>query len=316
MASYTFDLALVKYYRESLNEYATFMPFKIANTKDQAFYAKISIINQGNLLWYFDDGAGNLVTEKTYTINANSVLSLNEKLVASTTPTETQKDQITILVEYFKDDTLLNKFGEDTITVPIHIFIQNADYSWTSTQYPNESDIVFEKWKATLEAVSQAIGSGSYDLIGDLMNAKLRFYEFEDRGENYVRLDSDVEVIEPNNSLKITLYAATNFYNSAFNVWCNIAPYDALDNLLTGKFLAMFVRTQGLTNYQFGFSISPQTNNDSAVSSFVNNSVDADRKLVFLPFETLAPTLRLRKYAKGGYGYAWLDAIYLFNKLP
>jgi|GEM_PF-5657084 hypothetical protein len=147
------------------------------------------------------------------------------------------------------------------------------------------------------------------------MNAKLRFYEFEQKSGSYVRLDSDVEIIEPNNSLKITLYA-TSSIDGANNVWCNIAPYDALDNLLTGKFLVMFVRTQGLTNYQFGFSVSPQTNNDNAVSSFVNNSVDADRKLVFLPFETLAPTLRLRKYANGGYGYAWLDAIYLFNKLP
>lgn len=317
MASYTFDLALVKYYRESLNEYATFMPFKIANTKDQAFYAKISIINQGNLLWYFDDGAGNLVTEKTYTINANSVLSLNEKLVASTTPTETQKDQVTILVEYFKDDTLLNKFGEDTITVPIHIFIQNADYSWTSTQYPNESDIVFDKW--SFSGISLTELANGMQLSGDLGNAMLYIYYYESHSSNYVKIETTPGYLH-DTALRIMSYVVGISHETHKNIFI-FTPVDINNNEIRDKFFSFVPKGVSISTYGTGyvyFAYVYDKTQDSfqSVDSFANVAI---KKYVGIPNNITTPALRMYHigaYEKSSSYELHLDGVYLFNKLP
>ena len=302
MANHTFDLALVKYYKEHLDEYATYMPFKISNTKDKPFYAKISIVDQGNLAWSFVDDSGNLVTEKTYTLNANSVLDLNEKLVALTTPTETQKDSISIRVEYFKDPDLTRKFGEDTITAPIHIFIQNSDYSWTSTQYENESDIVYDKWSFT---------DISLPIVSDNNLAKIDHYNWGN-GSGRITLLANDPILEDHNSLFIKTWDDNRSH------WY-ITDADGSVDVIQDKFLAMYLEVRRISGYfRLGF-VSPKSLYDNylEVGKFLSVSGTGSWKAVFYPIKQMAKDLFTKAaWGRDGHVYIILDGLYVFNKLP
>ncbi|ALM76460.1 hypothetical protein [Thermococcus barophilus] len=319
MVSYTFDLALVKYYRESLDEYATFMPFKIANTKDQAFYAKISIINQGNLLWNLDDGAGNLVTEKTYTVNANSVLDLNEKLIASTAPTETQKDTITILVEYFKDSGLTQKFGEDTITANIHCYIQQADGSWTSTAYPNEADIVYDKWNFSGLALTNIADGTRLTGVNGLADL---YFKLISSGGGVATYVSDVGLVT-DASLKITVQGNKSY--GYRKLW--IYPMNAgTTNIINDKFFSAIVNVTAYNIYDASkwrlyikALYSTSLDDTDASRYFMILQAVTIRKVIFLPFQNLNPAIF--QYAYADYDttisiVAQYDGAYVFNKLP
>jgi len=299
MAGYTFDLALVKYYRESLDEYATFMPFKITNTKDQAFYAKISIINQGNLLWYFNDNAGNLVTEKVYTINANSVLSLNEKLVASATPTETQKDQVQIKIQYYKDAELTQLFGEDNIIVNIHCYIQNSDYSWSSTYY-TEDQIVFDKFN--FAGINKSISTGEI-LQGVNGNAKMY-------GTRY----------EGNNTTIYTEYSPS-YLESTLDLYLkdyllqNVTIDNVDDTPLDSKFMAVFLTFVQASGY-FKAGYSPSRKFDFyRHGQLIITTSKTTQKVIFYPMQNYHYTLHFGRGHNNSM-HARLDGLVIFNPLP
>lgn len=308
MANYTFDLALVKYYEEHLDEYATYMPFKISNTKDKPFYAKISIVNQGNLTWSFVDGSGNAVTEKTYTLNANSVLSLNEKLVASTTPTETQKDSISIRIEYFKNSDLTGKFGEDTITAPIHIFIQNSDHSWTSTQYANESDIVFDTFDFT--GVDLSMGPATQDVLAGV-NGKAVMRWFWRHGSS-----GKLWVVEDTPLLGSTARLWPSYYIQGY-----LAIVDAVTKLKLDKFIAMVFncisREGGGYSYGYGTISDPnRTGIIGQVNILISDTI-ATYKIVSYPSgsDNTLPILHVYPTSSGT-PIIQLASVYVFNKLP
>ncbi|NJE04180.1 hypothetical protein [Thermococcus sp. MV11] len=145
MATYNLNIAFVKYYVESVPDYNQKLPVTVNNPKDTPTYVKATILNQGALGFTFDDGT----TEKTYTVNANSSLSVTELLVPATNPAETMKDSIQIKLEYYKDNAYTKLFGEDVLNVQLNYYIENADGTWTSTAYPDESVFVWEKWPAS-----------------------------------------------------------------------------------------------------------------------------------------------------------------------
>ncbi len=311
MASYTFDLAVVKYYRESLDEYSTYMPFKIANTKNQTLYAKITITNQGNLNWNFDNN-GTAVTSKTYTLDANSVLKFNEKLITSTAPTETQKDQVMIKVEYFKDSNLTQKFGEDTITANIHIYIQNPDYSWTSTQYPNESDIVFEKW--TWDNIAKTNVTDGTTFPGALGNAELTVKRSASGSHHYFNVETTAGIIED-----YALY----FENGDWGDHTIFYPTSA-GNPITDKFYATVVQILGRSGHKdreyihYVYSKTLTANPLDLVKAVLDTEVGI-KKLVLYPYLDFVPGIYYQTYC-GTYGsthmHGVMEVVYLFHKLP
>ncbi|AFL94721.1 hypothetical protein CL1_0513 [Thermococcus cleftensis] len=145
MATYNLNLAFVKYYVESVPDYNQKLPITINNPKDTPTYVKATILNQGALGFTFDDGT----TEKTYTVNANSSLSVTELLVPATNPAETMKDSIQIKLEYYKDDAYTKLFGEDVLNVQLNYYIENADGTWTSSTYTDENAFIWDKWPAS-----------------------------------------------------------------------------------------------------------------------------------------------------------------------
>ncbi|WP_324735300.1 hypothetical protein VFC49_09140 [Thermococcus sp. SY098] len=319
MASYVRDLALVKYYKESLSEYATYLPAKVNNTSDKAIYVKLSISSQGNLLWYFDDGAGNLVTEKTYTINAYSVLELNEKLVASTVPTETQKDQVLIKVQYYKDSALTQLFGEDNITVNIHCYIQQADGSWTSTQYPNESDIIFEKWNFSGLALTNITDGTRLTGVNGLADL---YFKLIASGGGVATYVSDVGLVT-DASLKITIQGNKSY--GYRRLW--IYPMNAgTTDIINDKFFSAIVNVTAYNIYDasrgrlYVEALYSTSLDDTDVSRyFMRLQAVTIRKVIFLPFQNLNPAIF--QYAYADYDttisiVAQYDGVYVFNKLP
>ncbi|WP_148882766.1 hypothetical protein [Thermococcus aciditolerans] len=144
----------VKYYRESVDNYNIPIKQAIYNPRGSTTYVKITLVDQGSLGFTFGDGT----TEKTLSVGANSSITAGETLVPSTTPTETMKDHITLKIEYFKNSNYSGKFGEDTVQYQINYYIQNQDGSWTSSQYPNEDDIIYDQWTSNSFNVSANAG--------------------------------------------------------------------------------------------------------------------------------------------------------------
>lgn len=306
MATYTFDLALVKYAKESLDEYATFMPFKILNSKDKTFYAKISIVSQGNLLWSFVDDAGVATTSKTYTLNANSVLSLNEKLLATTAPIETQKDSISVKIEYFKNSDLTGKFGEDSITVNIHCYVQNVDGTWTSTAYTNEADIIYEYWNfAGLPSTS--IGNGTrLTGVNGVADIYFTFARYGGYGLHYV---SDTGLVS-DASLKIDVFAGANAWVNLYTHFVLAGTTDAIYD----KFLAVVINIiQSHGNIVVAYTTNT---NDNDMSRNFLSFTSGIKKAVAIPFAQFTQALYQRSGGYNVHTIAKYDGLYLFNKLP
>lgn len=135
MAVYNVKTALVKYNKETLQgDIWTEVKFRVANLNTSTtIYARVTIQSQGTLSWTFTDGT----TSKDYTIGAGGTLDFAESIKPGSAPTETTKDSITFLVEYFKDSGYTQKFAEDTVNVEIHCYVQQSDGSWDSGTYSN-----------------------------------------------------------------------------------------------------------------------------------------------------------------------------------
>ncbi|WP_297499438.1 hypothetical protein [Thermococcus sp.] len=176
----TVKTAFVKYSNESTVDYKVNVRFNVLNTKTHDFYPKMTILSAGNLNWGFADGS----TEKDYALPANSTLQVSEDLTPGTAPTETTKDTVTLKLEFYKDSARTVKEFEQTVIVEISVYIQNSDGTWTSSSYPNESDIVYDYFdfssltspvktditgvngKVTLHPYTWGNGSDRYEYVG------------------------------------------------------------------------------------------------------------------------------------------------------
>jgi len=300
MPEYSWDLALVKYYRENINDYLTYLPLRVVNTLNQTLYVRETIVNQGNLGWTFDDGS----QVRTFSVSARNYASRTEGIKAGTAPAETQKDQITVVVEYFTDEAMQNKFGQDVINATIHAYIQQQDGTWGSSQY-SESDVVYDYWD--FAGIAQQSISGSVNLDG--VNNIARMY-MKHTGSYYFTIYSDIGIVT-DTSLRVDVYThepTSHMYIYFQNVSDN-SP-------ITDKFIAGVATLSGSKSHSFVLGYVGVIGEDHGARTYYSSGSGAV-KFVFYPLGGLYPTIHA--YASGWPGahqYANLDGFIVFNKLP
>ena len=305
MVEYNWDLALVKYYKENLNDYLTYLPMKVVNTLNQTLYVKETITSQGNNNWTFDDGS----TVRTFSVNANSYANRQEGIKAGNALSETTKDQITVVVEYFTDEAMQNKFGQDVINATIHAYIQQSDGTWGSSTYA-EDDVVYDYFD--FSGVSQTT-IGTYTLQGKNGNAKLYIVH---TGNDGTELEATTGLVSDVGLFVDTYVRGCSSHKSYTTMYFqNVAD----NSLITDKFIAGVVNVTGAggdsKNLWLGYVAHlGETPSDR---SFYSTSSTGIAKFMFYPLEPLSPSIESYTYRDCGnadFKYI-LDGIVIFKKL-
>lgn len=299
MVDYNLKAMFVKYYREQVADYLTKFYHDFANTHDQTIYIKMTITAQGSLGWVFD----NDTTEKTLSVNANTVSQVETTIKAPSGISETQKDQITILVEYFKDSGYTQKFGEDTLIVTIHCYIQNSDGTWTSTAYPNESDIIFDH--IIFDSLPESAETMPNPFFIEGVNGNARFYVEHSGIDDYIKYYKLQGSID-------TYSGRFNCYGKGSSGSSHIYAYfrwqDIEGNPLTEKFISFVAYALKVISKTNTFHLKYLTDSNT-ILSYMN----AIKKVYVYDSEHTY----LRTYAsdEGATGVEF-DGFYIFNPLP
>jgi len=304
MPEYNWDLALVKYYRENINDYLTYLPLKVVNTLNQTLYVKETIVNQGNLGWTFDDGS----QVRTFSVGARNYASRTEGIKAGTAPTETQKDQIMVVVEYFTDEAMQNKFGQDVINATIHAYIQQQDGTWGSSQY-SENDVVYDYWN--FSGIADQSFSDSRTIDGALGKGRITI-KFS--GQGHLRMYSDIGIVT-DTSLHVETHS-DSFYRTGngYIYFRNLS-----DNSLIGdKFIAGVINIVGGTeSHSLILGYVGVFGEDPGNRVYYSTS-GGSAKFVFYPLGGLYPVIKT--YEHSGVNAGHFDVLYdgfmVFNKLP
>jgi len=290
MATYNQNIAYVEFYGEDTTRTVQKARWKAEfyGRGTPTIYATAEITHQGNNGFTFEDGT----TSYDFTITYMQTTTVDKYLKPASRINETTKDTIVMEVRYYKDSARTQLIGTDTFNIQANWYIQNSDFTWTSSTYTNEADIVYEKWDTAISNFTS--GGDGTEILGDNGRVTFTFGEYySSKGSNNSISKNTTDTILRTEGLD--LYIQGINYFSVFN-----PPAD--------KITAFLVTPKTYSVYPSYFNTTTH-----GYTTIATATTSAPMKAVIPSSELGVPAVR---YSSTNYGHTILENLYVFNPLP
>ncbi|WP_054839943.1 hypothetical protein [Thermococcus sp. JCM 11816] len=225
---------------------------------------------------------------------------MNKYLKPASRINETSKDNIVIEVRYYKDSARTQLIGTDTFNIQANWYIQNADYTWTSSTYTNEADIVYEKWDTAISNLGTGI-RGKYDLLGDYGRVTFTLFDYMQYSSTYYYSGKTTNTILRTEGIYLQ---GTASYSTS------ISRFDAPAG---GKIVVYMFHHNGYSTDYAGYS--PPAGSSSFTTVLKVPTSNTSPYKVVLPVDD-TPAGHKMYTANTFPVYTYLENIYVFNPLP